>query len=124
MKKKFVLAIIIVLVAIAIVFYSFNKTYPPENTNPLSGNNIIPSYTIEIRVSEFYPPRLVIEPGEKVIWINKDNSPHTVTSPDKELSSAIIPPNGTYSHLFKKEGRFPYNCSLHQVLSGEIIVNS
>jgi plastocyanin len=121
MKKKFVLAIIIVLLALAIVAYSFDKTYPNYNENNFLANNARIS-TVEINSIELSPSRLVIHVGEKVMWVNNDACPHTITSLDKELNSAIIPPNGTYSHIFEKEGRFPYNCSLRPILSGEVIV--
>jgi plastocyanin len=123
MKKNVVLAVIIILLALAILFYSFDRNYQTEREDHvLNSNNLLPSETIEIKSFEFSPSRLVIHEGEKVIWINKDNCPHTITSLDKELNSAIIPPNGTYTHLFEKEGRFPYNCSLRPTLAGEVIV--
>jgi plastocyanin len=126
MKKNIILAVIIVLLALAIVFYSFDKKYPTYQTedNLLLTNKNVITHTVEIRASEFYPPKLIIALGEKVIWVNKDASPHTVTSADKELNSAIIPPNETYYHIFEKEGDFAYNCSLRPVLSGEIVVGS
>jgi plastocyanin len=121
MKKNFILAIIIILLALALVVYSFDKKYPSSNNSLLAGKNVV-THTIEIRVNEFNPSWITIHAGEKVIWINKDNSPHTVTSLDKELNSAIIPPNETYYHIFEKEGRFTYGCSLRPILSGEIKV--
>jgi plastocyanin len=123
MKKNFVIAIIIVLLAFAIVTYSFNKQYPTYThyENNLNANAI--TYTVEIRASEFYLPKLIIAKGEKIIWINKDTSPHTVTSNNgTELNSGIIPPNQTYYHIFNEEGDFKYNCSLRPILSGEIVV--
>jgi plastocyanin len=125
MKKEFVLALIIVLLAIVIVTYSFDKKYPTYlgGKSPLVLNKNIITHTVEIRASEFYPPSLIIARGEKVIWINTDNSPHTVTSENRtELSSPIIPPNETYYHVFENEGKFEYNCSLRPILSGEITV--
>jgi plastocyanin len=122
MKKQFVIAIIIVLLAFAIIAYSFNKQYPTylvHESNELTNSM---TSTIEIRASEFYPPSLTVEKGEKIIWVNKDTSPHTVTSNDSELNSGIIPPNQTYYHVFDKEGKFKYNCSLRPILSGEVIV--
>jgi plastocyanin len=123
MKKNFLISIIIILLALALVLYSFDKKSPDYNLdNSLFASQNVITHTIEIRVNEFSPSWLSIHAGEKVIWINKDNSPHTVTSQDKELNSAIIPPNETYYHIFENEGRFTYTCSLRPVLSGEIKV--
>jgi plastocyanin len=126
MKKNFVIAVIIVLLAFAIVAYSFNKQYPtyinPANCQPTETNSI--PGVVEIRASEFYPQSLTVEKGEKIIWVNEDTSPHTVTSLDGELKSPIIPPNQTYYHVFDKEGKFSYNCSLRPILHGEVIVIS
>jgi plastocyanin len=125
MKREFVLALIIVLLAIVIVVYSFDKKYPayPGAENALLVNKNVVTHTVEIRASEFYPSYLVVARGEKVIWVNEDTSPHTVTSQNAtELDSAIIPPNQTYYHIFENEGRFSYHCSLRPVLSGEVVV--
>jgi plastocyanin len=124
MKKNFVIAVIIVLLAFAIVAYSFNRQYPTYNNqdnNLLTNKNVI-THNVEIRASEFYPPKLIVSKGEKVIWVNNDNSPHTITFADENLTSGIIPPNQTYYHIFENEGSFAYNCSLRPILSGEIDV--
>jgi len=125
MKQNLAFALIIILLAGVIVIYSFNQQYPTYQSpdNILFANKDISNSIVEIRAAEFYPPSLTIEQGEKITWVNVDTSPHTVSSVNNsELSSIIIPPNQTYSHIFENEGTFDYHCSFRPVLTGKIIV--
>jgi plastocyanin len=70
----------------------------------------------------FSPARLVISPGTKVIWTNKDSDPHTVDSTKNAWSSEALDTDSTFSRVFKKSGAFPYYCSIHPFMHATIIV--
>ena len=123
MKKNVALALIIILLTVIIVIYSFYQQYPTYSNQDLGSNKEVETSFIKISATEFYPKYLRINPGEKIIWVNEDIYPHTITSDNNtELNSGIIPPNQTYYHIFNNEGTFKYKCSLRPVLYGEIIV--
>lgn len=76
----------------------------------------------------YSPFSVVINVDDKVVWINKDSSVHTVSSgnpadgPDGEFDSDLFMPNEQFSHYFEKPGSFSYFCLVHPWMAGEIIV--
>ena len=70
--------------------------------------------------------------GDTVTWINKDSTPHTITSgtggqPDGKFDSSpgfstLMVPQQTFSYTFTEAGEFPYYCGLHVNMVGTVIV--
>ena len=71
---------------------------------------------------------LDILPNQVVLWDNKDNSAHTVTSgtPDSGSSgnfdSGIIAGGNNFAFKFEENGSFDYFCTLHPWMIGTIVV--
>jgi len=95
--------------------------------------------TIEIRNFRFIPNRVIVKPGTTIRWINRDNVAHDVTSgtavtgrraretsrtrlPDGRFSSGPFAPESDYRVTLGKAGDYPYYCSIHPFMTGEIIV--
>lgn len=80
--------------------------------------------TVTIDNFAFDPPTLTVAPGTKVVWINKDEEPHTVTSVDKDLpfKSAGLDTDDSFSFTFAKPGTYKYFCSVHPHMVGTIVV--
>lgn len=70
----------------------------------------------------FTPTRLVVSPGTRIIWTNKDSDPHTVDSATTIWSSEALDTGSTFARVFKKDGTFPYYCSIHPFMRATIIV--
>ncbi len=68
----------------------------------------------------FSPRELNVKAGSTVIWTNKDDIPHTVTSDSKAFSSAVLDTNQTFQFTFTNAGTFPYFCKLHPRMTGVI----
>ena len=78
---------------------------------------------IDIEGFAFNKSPLTIKKGETVIWINKDSTPHTVTSDfGNELSSGTLNNGEEYSHTFNILGSYEYHCKFHPGMTGRIIV--
>ena len=85
---------------------------------------------IEIRNSQFNPNSITIQPGTRVVWVNKDMETHSVdpgrfmNGTDDFLASKNIDQNDTFGVTFTKTGTINYYCSIHQtnVKQGTIIV--
>ena len=70
--------------------------------------------------------------GDTVTWINKDSTPHTITSgtggqPDGKFDSSpnfnpLMAPQQSFSHTFESAGDFPYYCALHPNMVGTVII--
>jgi len=66
--------------------------------------------------------------GRTVLWINNDNTAHTVTegnpsgnTPTKGFDSGILGPGQTFKHAFDKPGTVGYYCRLHPFMLGQVI---
>jgi len=77
---------------------------------------------VAIKNFAFSPKHLVVSPGTKVVWTNKDSDPHTVTSDDPAFHSEAINTNGHYTLVAKKKGTFPYHCQIHPFMHGMLVV--
>jgi plastocyanin len=80
---------------------------------------------VTIQNFAFSPQTITVAPGTTVIWTNKDNVDHTVTSdtgawPD----SGSLATNQTFSHTFAKAGTFAYHCSIHPSMTARVNVGS
>jgi plastocyanin len=71
----------------------------------------------------FDPPTLVVAPGTRVRWINRDDVPHTVTSSDKRFNgSKALDTDDTFSVTFDSVGTYPYYCAVHPHMTATIVV--
>jgi plastocyanin len=80
--------------------------------------------TVELDIAKFaYTPKeITVAPGTKVVWTNRDETPHTVTSSDKTFASAGLDTSDTFEHTFTTEGDFAYICTVHPYMTGVVHV--
>lgn len=71
---------------------------------------------------KFVPRHLVVSPGTRIVWTNKDSDPHTVTSDHPAFHSEAIDPNGHYTLVAKRTGSFAYHCQIHPFMHGLLVV--
>jgi len=85
-----------------------------------------PAAGIEVKIDNFSfaPAALEVAAGTTVTWVNHDDIPHTVVSTDKDkvFKSKVLDTDEKYSFVFAKPGRYPYFCSVHPKMTGEVIV--
>jgi plastocyanin len=72
----------------------------------------------------YSPAELTVPVGAKVTWTNRDDVPHTVTSPEKPrlLDSGTLDTDQSFSHIFPAPGTYEYFCTVHPKMTGKIIV--
>lgn len=80
------------------------------------------THTVVIEAMKFSPEKLVVAKGDAVIWVNKDLFPHTVTAQNKAFDSRPIAADKSWKFTAKKTGTFPYVCTIHPTMKGELIV--
>lgn len=82
--------------------------------------------TVNVEISKFMfaPKELTVAPGTTVHWINRDETPHTVSSTGdkKVLSSKAMDTDDQYEHTFDREGDFAYICTVHPFMTGVVHV--
>jgi plastocyanin len=69
----------------------------------------------------YKPATLTVHKGDKVVWNNKSNAPHTVTFNTGSYNKTVQP-GGAVSRVFKKTGTFKYHCNFHTYMKGTITV--
>ena len=79
--------------------------------------------SIEITKFAFAPKEITVAPGTKVIWTNRDETPHTVAASDKSFSSKGLDTNDKFEHTFANEGDFDYICTVHPFMTGVVHVH-
>ena len=78
--------------------------------------------TVTIEGLQYSPQELTVHRGDRVVWVNKDLFPHTVTADAKAFDSRSIAANASWGHLFSKPGEYPYSCIFHPTMKGKITV--
>jgi plastocyanin len=83
-----------------------------------------PSHTriVTIEGMQFNPQELTVHRGDRVIWMNKDLFPHTVTAATKAFDSRSIAANASWSYATSKPGEYSYGCTFHPTMKGKITV--
>jgi plastocyanin len=70
----------------------------------------------------FAPQTLTVPAGSTVTWTNHDDIPHTVVSTDGVFKSKVRDTDEKFSYTFTKPGTYPYFCSVHPKMTGQIVV--
>jgi plastocyanin len=80
--------------------------------------------TPEVKIDNFSfgPASITVANGTTVTWINRDDIPHTVVSSDSAFKSKALDTDEKFSYTFSKAGTYPYFCSLHPKMKGQIVV--
>ena len=81
------------------------------------------SASITIQNFAFSPSSITVSPGEKVTVTNKDSVAHTVTANDKKFDTGDIDPGKTVTFTAPTApGSYPYICTIHQYMTGMLVV--
>src|SRR5438034_5721586 len=80
--------------------------------------------TMEVKIDNFSfgPQTLTVPVGATVTWTNRDDIPHTVVSTDGVFKSKVRDTDETFSYTFTKAGTYPYFCSIHPKMTGQVMV--
>ena len=80
--------------------------------------------TAEVKIDNFSfgPAALTVPVGTTVTWTNRDDIPHTVVSTDGVFKSKALDTDDKFSFVFSKPGTYPYFCSIHPKMTGQVIV--
>ena len=77
---------------------------------------------VNITKFAFAPKDITVAPGTTIVWTNRDEAPHTVTSRDKTFGSKGLDTNDTFEYTFATEGDFAYICAVHPFMTGTVHV--
>ncbi len=81
------------------------------------------TFSVEISGFTFNPATVTIPKGSTVIWTQRDSVAHTVTSTrGMGFDSGPLNQGQTFKWTFNEAGTFEYICSIHQYMTGKVIV--
>jgi plastocyanin len=89
---------------------------------PAIGAAAPPATAVDIKKFAFAPKEITVAPGTKIIWTNRDETPHTVTSTDKSFASKGLDGDDQFEHTFTSEGDFSYFCTVHPFMTAVVHV--
>lgn len=79
--------------------------------------------TVEITNFAFSPKSLTVKKGTTVTWVNRDSSPHNVTSvTGNVLKSQTLSTGQSFSYSFNEVGTVQYYCTIHPNMRATVIV--
>jgi plastocyanin len=70
----------------------------------------------------FVSAALTVPAGTTVVWTNRDDVPHTITSSSKAFDSGPVQTDGQFSFTFATPGTYTYFCAIHPFMTGKVIV--
>jgi plastocyanin len=80
-------------------------------------------HVVEIRGMAFHPAVLEVQPGDTVVWVNRDFVPHTATAIDKDTwHTGTLAPRDSGRYVPRGTGEDRYFCELHPPMEGKLIV--
>ena len=70
----------------------------------------------------FTPAEIRVKAGTTIIWTNRDDIPHTVTSTESVFKSKALDTDDKFTTTLTKPGTYSYYCSIHPKMTGKVIV--
>jgi plastocyanin len=75
---------------------------------------------VNIQNFSFQPSSVTVAVGGAVTWTNQDNTPHTATG--NGISTGTLNRGQSGSATFSRAGTYPYQCSIHPNMTGQVVV--
>jgi plastocyanin len=89
-----------------------------------TGDAAEPATTIDIVSisAAFDPASATVAVGDEVTWTNTDGITHTATATDGAWDSGGISAGGEFTFTAEAPGTYPYRCTIHPSMTGELVV--
>ena len=133
-KKIAIIPIIVIIGIIAAVSQIGDETTQTETVEIETVEEIDATITIPVKAARpacgphpecYIPSYYVAKVDEPVIWLNEDSAFHSVTSgsyeePTDLFDSGHMDPYGIFTYTFEEPGMYPYFCTLHPWMAGNV----
>src|SRR5829696_5633531 len=94
-----------------------------QESQDMMGQSTTPKmWSVDIEDFDFDPADVAIQPGDTIMWVNRGNTPHTVTSDDGQFDSEVLNPGESFMFTFPEAGTFNYHCEIHPFMTGSVTV--
>lgn len=123
---KLLLAVLFVGSGLAFAACSSGSSSPMTSTHPSSGASGATGSSDAITIKNFAysPDTLTVAPGATVTVTNKDQVTHTLTAVNGAFNTGDIGPGQSKTITAPKtSGHYSYMCSIHQYMTGTLVVS-
>lgn len=87
-----------------------------------AGSAAAADLSVMAEFQSFAPTSLDALPGDTVMWMNHSGRRHTVTADGGQFDSGDLVDGGEFSQTFTSPGAYPYHCTVHRGMVGEVDV--
>jgi plastocyanin len=84
----------------------------------------VKTYMVTIEGLRFNPATLAVTSGDRIVWINKDPFPHTVTANAKSFDSQNLAADSSWGYVTRIPGEYAYGCTYHPSMKAILIVRA
>jgi plastocyanin len=116
-KKNVRIAGVVMPVIIAMLLLVAGSSRVTASDQPSAANA-----AVKIDNFVFGPQAITVPVGTTVTWTNSDDIPHTAVSTDGMFKSKVMDTDEKFSYTFTKAGTYPYYCSVHPKMTGQVVV--
>jgi plastocyanin len=78
--------------------------------------------SVSVQFAAFGPSQVDALPGESVAWTNVSPRTHTVTADGGQFASGDLVSGARFTWTFAAVGAYPYHCTIHPGMTGEVDV--
>ena len=117
--------VLIGILVIVLVTAGCTSSPAPAQGPPVTANSA--ENTVLIKNFAFNPSSVTVKAGTTVTWINQDGTQHNVISGAESpvaFASRNLGTGESFTYTFSSPGTYPYICSIHPFMTGEITVIS
>ncbi len=79
-------------------------------------------HTIRIENVQYQRQSLRVQRGDRIVWINNDLVPHTVSADSGSFDSGDLSPGARWTYTASAAGTFAYHCRYHPTMIARLIV--
>jgi plastocyanin len=90
-----------------------------NKTHPITVVSIVTDRTT---IGQYKPRTVTVHRGDRIVFRNVGNAPHTVTATNSSFDSGTIFMKKSWTYTARKVGRFSFFCQFHAGMSGTIVV--
>ncbi|GAC1402858.1 MAG: hypothetical protein NVSMB64_03390 [Candidatus Velthaea sp.] len=82
-----------------------------------------PALVVHTKDFSYLPKDAKIHVGDTILFVNDDDSAHTVTADDNSFDSGYMAKDAKWSYTFAKAGTVPYYCIYHKFMRATVVVS-
>ena len=71
----------------------------------------------------YAPGSVAVTAGDTVVWTNGDEALHDVSGTAPGMAAPLLRTGESWTYVFVDPGTFPYICTIHEGMSGVVVVN-